>query len=308
MPNVSPVRLLLAGRSDVVASWRAALAGRETLALLPDLTRKEDWLRALAAKPEALLVDGKLFANAGDLIGHLIPLTASTYVVLPDAASEDDRNAVSAVAGVKGIHAANLNLTKLARRIVHDLRGDEVAPTAVDERSVSRSATAVPAHDGMQQSDRLAPPRRVRVRLGFYGARGGVGASTAALKVARLLATEGLRVVLFDSRRRGDLHLMLGASPCEQPYVHTGDDTHPGSITLSMGAPAEETVGDFDAVIVDGGRAKGIFNADWVEISRPLSDRVIGNLVGLESAEERGRRALSMRIFDVLRARREVPA
>ena len=208
MLNKSPATLLLAGQPNVVASWRAALAGRERLALLPEVTRKEDWPQALAAKPEAVLVDGSLFTNAGDLISHLYPLTASAYVVLPEAAHEGDRIAVSAVACVKGLYAANLNLPKLARRILRDLRGDEIAPTAVDEQAMSLSATVVPASDSVEPSDRSAPPRRVRVRLGFYGTRGGVGVSTAALRTARRLAAEGLRVALFDSRRRGDLRVM----------------------------------------------------------------------------------------------------
>jgi hypothetical protein len=75
-----------------------------------------------------------------------------------------------------------------------------------------------------------------------------------------------------------------------------------------MGAPAEETIGDFDAVIVDGGRAKGAFNADWVELSRLPSERVIANLAGLESVEDRDRHTLSTRIFDALRVKREVAA
>lgn len=299
MPNESPVTLLLAGRPDAVTAWRTALAGREQLRLLPDVTRKEDWSRVLATRPDALLIDGGLFANAGDLIGHLMPVDAAAYVILPEAAGEGDRQAISRLPNVKGLYAANLNLPKLARRIIRDLRGDEAAPV---------STTAAPASDEVKPSDHVTLPGRVRVRLGFYGARGGAGASTAALKAARWIAAEGLRVAVFDSRRRGDLHLMLGASPCEQPFVYTGDDACPGSITLLMGAPTEEAATDFDAVIVDGGRVRGAFNADWVELSRPLNDRVIATLAGLESVEDRGQRMLSARIVDALRARREVSA
>lgn len=119
------------------------------------------------------------------------------------------------------------------------------------------------------------------MRLGFYGTRGGVGVSTAALQAARALASEGQRVGLFDATGRGDLHLMAGIELGERPVTH-------GGITFFLERPTEETVRGFDAAIVDGGRRRGHFNAEWIAVSRPLSEDHVRRLAGLGSVEEAG--------------------
>ncbi|MCP3957253.1 MAG: hypothetical protein GY719_05320, partial [bacterium] len=112
------------------------------------------------------------------------------------------------------------------------------------------------------------------VRLGLYGARGGVGTTTAALTAARALAGEGQCVALFDAARRGDLHVMVGVEPGEQPVAR--DD-----ITLFLGAPTEDAIKSFDGVVVDGGRRRGDLNAEWIVVERPLSENHVRRLVGL---------------------------
>ena len=58
-----------------------------------------------------------------------------------------------------------------------------------DTRVTSQAAACTPAQ-------RLAVSR---LRIAFFGRRGGVGTSTAALHTAQLLANTGLKVVLFDA-------------------------------------------------------------------------------------------------------------
>ena len=121
------------------------------------------------------------------------------------------------------------------------------------------------------------------VRVGLYGCRGGAGVSTAALAAARALAREGptgQRVALFDSRGRGDLHLMAGlqALDAENPVVCQG-------VTLFPCAPTPGTILGFDAVVVDGGRERGELNADWHALDKPLSDDQVRALVGLAPIE-----------------------
>jgi hypothetical protein len=106
-----------------------------------------------------------------------------------------------------------------------------------------------------------------------------VGTSTAALTAAQMLAGEKRRVALFDAGKRGDLHLMAKIQPVERPVTRD-------AITFFLESPTEETVRDFDAVVfdavvVDGGRARGNFNAEWHAVSRPLSGEKIAQLVGV---------------------------
>jgi hypothetical protein len=118
---------------------------------------------------------------------------------------------------------------------------------------------------------------RRQLRLGFYGSRGGVGVSTAALKVAQAIAARGQRVALCDATGRGDLHVMLGREP--QPGVMVI-----GALSVFMGPPAEEAARGFEAVIVDGGRQAGSFNAQWIEIRKPLSDQAIARWAGMNES------------------------
>ncbi|MEE8392296.1 MAG: hypothetical protein V3S14_16080 [Anaerolineae bacterium] len=126
---------------------------------------------------------------------------------------------------------------------------------------------------------RVNKPMTPVLRIGFYGTRGGVGTSTAVLTAARALAGERKRVALFDASRRGDAHLMAGIQPTEQPVVHE-------NVTFFMCSPSEQNIQGFDAVIVDGGRTRGTFNASWVVVSKPLPKDKVLRLVGIEPHED----------------------
>ena len=87
----------------------------------------------------------------------------------------------------------------------------------------------------------MGGPVKRRVRVAFYGSRGGVGVSTAALKVAQWLAAAGTRVILIDATGRGDLHLLLDLEPdsigslAGDPQAmarYVTDNARPGSIIL----------------------------------------------------------------------------
>lgn len=121
-------------------------------------------------------------------------------------------------------------------------------------------------------------PVKRRVRVAFYGSRGGVGVSTAALKVAQWLAAAGTRVILIDATGRGDLHLLLDLEP--DSIRHTL-----GNLTLWLGQPSEEIVAGYDALVIDGGRQAGSFNARWVELQKPVKDDELRSLAGLPAGE-----------------------
>ncbi len=142
-------------------------------------------------------------------------------------------------------------------------------PVSPDTRVTSQAAACTPAQ-------RLAVSR---LRIAFFGRRGGVGTSTAALHAAQLLANTGLKVVLFDAGQRGDLHLMLGEQPAAQPL-------HKAGLTLYLTAPNEELADGYEAVVIDAGRQHGTFNAQWIEVQRPFDEPALRRLVGLPLVDQ----------------------
>jgi len=109
-----------------------------------------------------------------------------------------------------------------------------------------------------------ALPTTLQVRLGFWGARGGVGTTTAVLTAAQLLVDRGLRVALCDAAQRGDLHLYLQLEPRAEPTPLSN-----GSV-IFMGLPAEPELAGCAAVLVDGGRQRREYNVRWVRVAQPL--------------------------------------
>ena len=117
-------------------------------------------------------------------------------------------------------------------------------------------------------------PRASGVRIGFYGRRGGVGTTTAAVTAARLLQEAGYRVALFDAPRRGDPFLMLDGVPDEEPLQVAG-------ITVHSGPPDPQGARGYPAVVVDGGRERRDFSALWIPLGAPLTPDEIRKLLGL---------------------------
>ncbi len=73
--------------------------------------------------------------------------------------------------------------------------------------------------------------------------------------------------------------MMAGIQPTEQPVTHE-------TITFFLCPPNEEHIQGFDAVIVDGGRTRGTFNANWIAVSRPVPKDKVLRLVGIEPRED----------------------
>jgi hypothetical protein len=205
-------------------------------------------------------------------------------VILP-AAWESRREQFTGLPNLLAGFSAPANWPALAARLVERLpacAGRQKTPPA-EPRAPVTQATAAPAAQATgpvaptaqppPHSPRQAAPA-LQVRLGFWGTRGGAGTSSAALAAARALAAEGHHVGLFDATLRGDLHLMAGMTPTDQPISQ-------GGVTFFLRGLDEETARGFSAVIVDGGRARGRFNAEWIAVSKPLSEERLRRLAGL---------------------------
>jgi hypothetical protein len=94
-----------------------------------------------------------------------------------------------------------------------------------------------------------------------------------------MLAEQNQRVALFDAAQRGDLHVMLGAQPTPQPVQYD-------RITILLSEPTEEIAGRYGAIVIDGGRRHGTFNAQWIEVNRPLDDNTLRRLIGLPLVDQ----------------------
>ncbi len=137
---------------------------------------------------------------------------------------------------------------------------------------------AAPATAAPVATPRLpfAPLRR-QLRLGFYGTRGGVGTTTAVVTAAKLLATQGKRVALFDAAQRGDPYLLLDLTPSDQPATT-------GNITVYPDLALDDARVSYDAIIVDGGRERRAFPARWIAMDKPLSEAAVAKLLGIDLA------------------------
>ena len=121
-------------------------------------------------------------------------------------------------------------------------------------------------------------PRLLQLRLGFYGVRGGVGTTRAAITAAQLLAAQNRRVALYDAAQRGDPYLLLGLTPAPQPATE-------GHITIYPALTLDDDRVAYDALIIDGGRKRWPFPARWIAVERPLDAAEIARIVGQTGAK-----------------------
>ena len=127
------------------------------------------------------------------------------------------------------------------------------AETTVEEKEEGGEEVPVPPAASLFGAEAVVVPT---VRIGFYGARGGVGVTMAAVHMAQALARHGYRVLLADPTLRFDSWIYAGVVPPDCRAVEGGEraQTPNGRITLLAGEPDEADLRGFDALVVDGGR------------------------------------------------------
>jgi len=242
----------------------------------------EDLADAVALAPGALVVvEAQMYGAPEEAVRRLKSLAPTRVVVVLPRAWEEKRALFAGMSNLVEGHTEPVTWAQVAA----SAKGVSCTPESSPRRE--ENTETPPATGERSQNTEVnvyhPPRRRPAVRLGFYGVRGGTGVSTTALSAAQTLAASGQRVGLFDATGRGDLHVMLGLQP-------TGEPVSPVSktgITLFLTAPDEETAGRFDAVIVDGGRVWGDFNAQWIVVDNPFSEERIRRLVGLPARQEK---------------------
>jgi hypothetical protein len=160
--------------------------------------------------------------------------------------------------------------------VAPDARPADVVRAFLAARTVPESPPdAVPA-----TVQRLLPAsRRMQIRIGWYGTRGGAGTTTAAVTAALLLAARGQRVALYDAPQRGDPYLLLGLTPSEQPAAA-------GTITVYPSLALDDARVDHDAIVIDGGRRRQLFPARWIAVDKPLAEAEVAHLLGLVPGSE----------------------
>ncbi|MCP3957016.1 MAG: hypothetical protein GY719_04105 [bacterium] len=285
MSNVTNV--ILAGLNETAlmqTAYPAFAAAGLSVAAVVDTGEKLAQIAGAFAGNCVVVVEVNLYPTIQDAVVELAALAPARVVVVLPQNWHDRRDEFATLPNLMGGHTAPVSWAQ----VVSSLKGQisaHAAPPPVNEAASPPPVTPAPA-PAQEEAERiefeLRLPRLRRgpsVRLGLYGARGGVGTTTAALTAARALAGEGQRVALFDAARRGDLHVMVGVEPGEQPVTRDG-------VTLFLGAPTEELAHDLDAVVVDGSRKRGNFNAEWVAVERPLAENHVRRLVGLAPRTE----------------------
>jgi len=252
-----------------------AAAGFDVAAVVETVEGLAD---AVALAPGALVVvEAQMYGAPEEAATRLEDLAPARVVVVLPRAWEEKRALFAGMPNLVEGHTEPVTWAQVAQ----SAKGVACSPEQSFERE--ENTETPPATGERSQNTEVnvyhPPRRRPAVRLGFYGARGGTGVSTTALSAAQVLASSGQRVGLFDATGRGDLHVMLGLRPTGELVSHEG-------ITLFLAAPDEETAGRFDAVIVDGGRVWGDFNAQWIVVDNPFSEERIRRLVGLPARKE----------------------
>jgi hypothetical protein len=238
----------------------------------------EELANAVALVPGALVVvEAQMYGSPEEAATQLAGLAPTGVVVVLPRAWEEKRRLFARMPNLVEGHTEPVTWAQVAASAKGKVGGGSRLPVSKEQSVDDTPATTEQAPAATRIIRRKRKPI---VRLGFYGARGGVGVSTTALSAAQALAQEkGQRVGLFDATGRGDLHVMLGLRPTREPVSHE-------RITLFSTAPDEETAQRFDAVIVDGGRVWGNFNAQWIEVDKPFPEERIRRLVGLSPRKE----------------------
>ncbi|MCP4542649.1 MAG: hypothetical protein GY832_36465 [Chloroflexi bacterium] len=296
-------RIVLAGldRRVLVERVNPALCRTGRFDVIATATSPDELRQATAGDYiHLVVVEANIVPHLDEAISLLGELTQKVrLVVVVPARWEKHRDKFSTLPDGTLLLTAPVNWHTAADSILDHLELEEneeqshKATPAVQAQPVSERRPT----DTETSKDPLPPVQKIKlqgaspmVRIGFYGTRGGVGTSSAALAAARILAGENHRVALFDATKRGDLHVMAEIQPVEQPVRH-------GAITFFLAGPTEKAVCDFDAIVVDGGRTRGAFNAEWCAISKPLSEEKIAQLVDVkppesekESKEDRDRK------------------
>lgn len=303
MPTKS---IVLAGRDEgrlMRAAYPAlTAAGIEVMCVVADPDQLPQALAIWSKQAKAsviVVVEADLYPTADEAVKALSQLAAPVALILP-ALWTPYRPKFAAmpnlVAGFPGpvsrwdMLAQRLTELKVEGCPVAALRGasqgqkDETQAQSVanaNQLATSQPITSQPATSSPSLAKPARPPKpqALKTRVGFCGARGGAGVSTAALTAARLLAAEGLRVVLFDATGRGDLHLMAGFEPTSGQVVQEG-------VTFFLDSPTEDLARGFDAIIVDGGRKRSEFNVMWIELDGPLAEAGLRKRLGLPPAED----------------------
>jgi len=235
------------------------------------------------SNPQLVVVEADLASTVEEALALLSTLGDADLTVILPAIWEGERERFSQLPHLVAGFTAPAAWPDIVRRLIERCPPAPHSNAQAQPRKEKPQRSLPPQRQGNtrgQGTGRRRPgPRGPRVRLGFWGLRGGVGVSTTALAAAQTLSAESKRVALFDATARGDLHLMLGLQPSKKPISI-------GNITLFLGQPTEQVVQDFDAVIVDGGRVRGDFNAEWVPLSKPPDENRVRQLVGLEPVRE----------------------
>ncbi len=151
--------VVVMAEEPTAGAWQAALIAS---GLTVTVVNRRGLAEALLRKIEALWLDASLFNGLADLQTALLNAPTAIYVVLPAAAGEGERVAVSRLPNVKGVYGPHTLAVDIAQVIAN-----QILPVSQPSEP-NRAVTTVPASTPLLE----ARPLKRQIRLGFYGARG----------------------------------------------------------------------------------------------------------------------------------------
>ncbi len=217
-----------------------------------------------------VVVGAALFADPDEALGMLSDLPNPKVIILPQAWSAQQ----AAFAALPNL-VAGFTAPVSWPAVVTDLRSVPslaVTPTVPPSRRLQ-------ARTDLRPSVLSRQPRHDRSVSGS-GERGGVGTSTAALRAKPDAGCWRPPRASVRRHRPGRPPRDAGGGPQGEGTVQAGEN-----LFVRLGVPAEGEA-DGISVVVDGGRHRRSFSAEWVEVSKPLSDDRIRRLLGLPPPPE----------------------
>ncbi len=234
---------------------------------------------AAAKNPALLLIVAETEADSDALYTALAPLGRGGKLRIAGGATPDRFDqAVRLFQPTLICATAGVFIPDIALPVVRIPQGADPVPV-LQAYFDAQSTPAQPAAPATPQSTPQSPapslplPRPThQIRLGFWGAHGGVGTTTAVIETGRLLLERGLNVALCDATQRGDIALRLNLEPSPEPLKVQ-------NAVIFNGIPVPERLEGFGAIVIDGGRAQRAFNADWIQLHEPLKPEEIQRLI-----------------------------
>jgi len=195
-----PVSVMLAGPLERTNPWYQVLQLDARFRVAAMANDPQDMQAKLAASPEVIILDGKIFPGPQPLIQALTAIAGAVYLFVPPNADDELIEQLKKLPPVKAVFRGDANLQDLMSRAYADALALRIQAPALAQNWASRSGMTA-----------VAGLRIVTV----WGRSGGAGRTSVAAALAQAVARRGLRTLLIGLGAPDvlPLHLRLKSEP-----------------------------------------------------------------------------------------------